>query len=95
MPTNNLNQKTSLILSIIFSILLAFLTIISGWQMNLISKQNEKIEMQNERLTDLPEKYVRLERYICDLNSLKDAIKDLGDKIDRSITARNRSGQVK
>jgi len=83
--TNSLSQKANNILSIIFSILLFLLTIIVGWQLTMITAQNVKIEAQNEKLSVLPEKYVRLERYCKDIAELRTTLRDINVKLDRVI----------
>jgi len=99
--TNSFSPKASGILSIIFSILLALLTIVVGWQLTVISEQNRRIEVQNEKLSELPEKYVRLERYGCDMTALrlsistlqtnlKDDFKEINRKLDGALHLYNK-----
>ena len=94
--TNSFTPKANNILSVIFTVLLFLLTIVTGFQMTVILEQNRKIELQNKRLSDLPEKYVMLERYGCDIGDLKETLKalrlsmsnelrDINQKLDRAL----------
>ena len=96
MVQNTLGSKANNYLALTISILTILLTIGMIWQMSLISSQNEKIAKQEERLAELPDKYVMLERYGCDQatlastiadmkKDLREDIKALGRKLDQSI----------
>lgn len=55
-------------------VLLTFLTVSGSWTM---------LEMYRLK-SDLPEKYVRLERYQCDQKALQGSVNKLIDKVDET-----------
>ena len=69
--TSGLNNAQTRFLTYLVYVLLTILTIVVGWQALTISQ--------------IPDKYVRLERYICDVNDLKEDIRCLSNKIDRFL----------
>ena len=96
MVQNTLGNRANNYLALTISILTILLTIGMIWQMSLISAQNARIEKQEQRLSELPDKYVILERYGCDMatlgstiadmkKDLREDIKALGRKLDRSV----------
>lgn len=74
-------------LSIIFGILLTCLGVVSGWQMTVITEQNRQIKVQNEKFDNLPEKYVRLERYAADIKDVKSSMCQIRDSLQLDIRA--------
>ena len=96
MVGNTLGNKANNYLTIAIATLSVLVSVALIWQMSLISAQNARIEKQEQRLSELPDKYVMLERYGCDMatlgstiadmkKDLREDIKALGRKLDQSI----------
>ena len=69
--TSNLNGSTVKWLTYLVYILLSVLTLITGWH--------------TVALSNLPDKYVRLERYQSDAGRIESNLKNISDKLDRLI----------
>ena len=76
--TEGLDKKQAKILTFLIIFLLTFLTFLSSWS-KYESHQNTR------KFQDLPNEYVRLERYRCDQDRLYKAIEKMNDKLDRLI----------
>ena len=69
--TNGLNGSQVKFLTYLVYVLLTILTIVVAWQAVTLS--------------EIPDKYVRLERYGCDVADVKDRLKELSNKIDQCL----------
>jgi len=78
--TNNLNESRVKWLTYLVYILLFVLTLITGWH--------------TVALSNLPDKYVRLERYQTDAGRIESNLKAINDKLDRLIAYRNVKGHT-
>lgn len=67
---NSSNGSTRFLTYLVY-VLLGILTLTSGYQMMSLRAQDVKISKQNERLVKLPDKFVRLERYTCDVQRIE------------------------
>jgi len=76
--TNGLDGKQAKLLTFLIYVLLAVLTFISGWS-KIESHQNA------QRFQELPNEYVRLERYTCDQDRLYETLKEMNRKLDRLV----------
>ena len=74
-------------ISIVFGVLLSCLTLLSAWQLMVITEQNKQIKSQNEKFEALPEKYVRLERYVADMRDIKQNMSEIRDNIRTDLNA--------
>ena len=77
---DNLARREVKWLTWLVYLLLTVLAILTGWNTN--------------RINDMPEKYVRLERYLCDVGKIEKTLQSLGtniskldDKIDKLLIA--------
>ena len=67
--TNGLNSKKAQLLTYLVYVLLTLLTCVSLYHFYMIA--------------NLPDNYVRLERYICDITKVEKNLEKIGDKLDR------------
>ena len=75
-------------ITLVMGILLTCLTLLNAWQMVAISEQNKQIaeqnkqiQLQNIKFDNLPEKYVRFERYTSDTRDIKATVCQLRDSL--------------
>lgn len=71
MNNDGFNRSKTKLLTYLVYVLLALLTVIQAWAMSQIS--------------NLPDRYVRLERYRCDIEDFKKVMDTLNEKLDRLI----------
>jgi len=69
--TDGLNGNQVKFLTYLVYVLLTILTIVVAWQAVTIAQ--------------IPDKYVRLERYGCDVKDVKERLKALDTKLDRYL----------
>ena len=72
--TKNLNESRVKWLTYLVYILLSILTLVTGWH--------------TVALSNLPDKYVRLERYQSDASRIENNLKTINYKLDRLIERR-------
>jgi hypothetical protein len=76
--TDGLSTRQVKILTFVVYILITLLTLTTGYQQTQIIAQNGKLDR-------LPETYVALERYKCDVETLNTKLNRMDDKLDRLI----------
>lgn len=64
----------------VFNILVTCAGFLAGWVLNNITKSLTRLE---DRLEDVPQRYVAKDDYRRDIDELKDICKQIFDKLDR------------
>lgn len=74
--TESLDKTRVRLLTYLVCLLLATLTIVTGWQQVMVASIEADLKL-------LPDKYVRTERYSCDIERLEQYFIRIDNKLDK------------
>ena len=83
MPRKDLSENTIKFLTWLVGFLLVALTLFTGWNTNAIDKVDTRVDHTNEKISQLPREFVRLERYQSDTVLIRADLTLIMQKLDR------------
>ena len=67
----------------LFDIVVVIAGFLSGWVLNRLANQVQKIE---DKLNEVPVKYVSKDDYRADIAEIKETLKQIFDKLDQKVS---------